>query len=161
MVSVSSVIGGYARCVKIGQWMCFVPTTSTAPARFTGGFFGSRSPSSLCGCRRSGFNRPGELETPAVEGGEQNLRRKRRHDLKTVAVAWNLGFCLYPVYFGLLDIQNRIHDAVEEFAIIANNDLDDLIQERKCQLGLFRWLLYLCLWKYMSLSWNRGCALRL
>ncbi|KAG2273895.1 hypothetical protein Bca52824_056450 [Brassica carinata] len=59
------------------------------------------------------------------------------------------------------DIQNRIHDAVEEFAITANNDLDDLIQERKCQLGLFRWLLYLCLWKDMSLSWNRGCALRL
>ncbi|KAG2268695.1 hypothetical protein Bca52824_063250 [Brassica carinata] len=59
------------------------------------------------------------------------------------------------------DIQNRIHDAVEEFAITANNDLDDLIQERKCQLGLFRWLLYLCLWKDMFLSWNRGCALRL
>ncbi|KAH0860813.1 hypothetical protein HID58_089074 [Brassica napus] len=58
------------------------------------------------------------------------------------------------------DIQNRIHDAVKEFAITANNDLDDLIQERKCQLGLFRWLLYLCLWKDMSLSWNRGCALR-
>ncbi|KAF3601800.1 hypothetical protein F2Q69_00036044 [Brassica cretica] len=70
-----------------------------APARFTGGFFGSRSPSSLCGCRRSGF---GELETPAVEGGEHNLRRKQRHGLRTVAVAWNLGFCLYPVYFGLL-----------------------------------------------------------
>ncbi|KAG2277504.1 hypothetical protein Bca52824_060059 [Brassica carinata] len=59
------------------------------------------------------------------------------------------------------DIQNQIHDAVEKFAITANNDLDDLIQERKCQLGLFRWLLYLCIWKDMSLSWNRGCALRL
>ncbi|KAL0749912.1 hypothetical protein Bca101_031915 [Brassica carinata] len=59
------------------------------------------------------------------------------------------------------DIQNRIHDAVEEFVITANNDLDDLIQERKCQLGLFRWLLYLCLWKDMFLSWNRGCALML
>ncbi|KAH0854133.1 hypothetical protein HID58_087504 [Brassica napus] len=57
------------------------------------------------------------------------------------------------------DIQNRIHDAMEEFVITANNDLDDLIQERKCQLGLFRWLLYLCLWKDMFLSWNRGCAL--
>ncbi|KAF3531106.1 hypothetical protein DY000_02040581 [Brassica cretica] len=107
MVSVSSVIGGYARRVKIGRWMWFVPTTSTAPARFTGGFFGSRSPSSLCGCRRSGFNRPGELETPAVEGGKQNLQRKQRHDLRTVAVAWNLGFCLYPVYFGLLSLVFR------------------------------------------------------
>ncbi|KAF2570676.1 hypothetical protein F2Q70_00006112 [Brassica cretica] len=37
-------------------------------------------------------------------------------------------------FFGV----NRIHDAVEEFTITANNDLNDLIQERKCQLGLFR-----------------------
>ena len=29
---------------------------------------------SWCGCRRSGFNRPGELEIPAVEGGDQELR---------------------------------------------------------------------------------------
>lgn len=33
--------GGYARRVKFGQWRWFVPTTSTAPARLTRGFFGS------------------------------------------------------------------------------------------------------------------------
>ncbi|KAG5393278.1 hypothetical protein IGI04_023241, partial [Brassica rapa subsp. trilocularis] len=37
---------------------------------------------SWCGCRRSGFNRPGELEIPAVEGGDQvleSLHQGRSH----------------------------------------------------------------------------------
>ncbi|KAG5397372.1 hypothetical protein IGI04_019186 [Brassica rapa subsp. trilocularis] len=64
--------GGYARHVKFGQWRWFVPITSTVPAR------------------------PGELETPVVEGSEQDLQKKRRHDLRTVAASWILGFLFVP-----------------------------------------------------------------
>ncbi|KAJ4888919.1 hypothetical protein Rs2_28667 [Raphanus sativus] len=60
---------------KIGLRRSSAPANFSAPARFTGGFYGSRSPTPLCGCRRSGYNWPGELEISVVEGGEQALEK--------------------------------------------------------------------------------------
>ncbi|KAJ4895171.1 hypothetical protein Rs2_21965 [Raphanus sativus] len=75
LVVSGEVIGGYTRRVKIGLRRSSAPANFSAPARFTGGFYGLRSPTPLCGCRRSGYNWPGELEISVVEGGEQALEK--------------------------------------------------------------------------------------
>ncbi|KAF3586774.1 hypothetical protein F2Q69_00029307 [Brassica cretica] len=71
------------------QLLLFQISLEDAPARFTGAFFGSRSPSSSCGCRWSGFNKPGELETPVVEGsGMRRLLRRLPGSLLQSLTLW-------------------------------------------------------------------------